>query len=107
MLWSSRKYLIVPCVVGNVSVVPTATIFKVEAGDTHMTLHDAMKTSDLTHTVVLSFSVLLSPIAQMAVLYLQYTGIKSGRSWWPSGPRYELSSLSRKLGLWVRIPLKA
>jgi hypothetical protein len=29
------------------------------------------------------------------------------RSQWPRGLRHELSSLARKLGSWVRIPLKA
>jgi hypothetical protein len=30
-----------------------------------------------------------------------------GRSWWPCDLKHELSSLSRTLWLWVRIPLKA
>jgi hypothetical protein len=32
---------------------------------------------------------------------------KQRRSQWPLGLRHELSSLSRTLGSWVRIPLKA
>jgi hypothetical protein len=31
----------------------------------------------------------------------------SGRSEWPRGLRHELSSLARKLGSWIQIPLNA
>jgi hypothetical protein len=44
-----------------------------------------------------------------AVVYEKFNIAMSteGRPQWPRGLRHELSSLARKLGSWVRIPLKA
>jgi hypothetical protein len=65
--------------------------------------HDADRLCSLGHSGVHTF-YMRSPSSER-IMFI-WPIVVQGRSQWPRGLRHELSSLVRKLGSWVRIPLK-